>query len=299
MWRLLVAVLVGSMCVVGPMHAAEIQAMNWDCFFIDKCHDSWSNTVVIRGTIVEGDSAKFRDIILQGVVRQTVILRSRGGDVQEAMKIGRDIRTLLLETEGPQLDYYPDREGTLHYGGSDYPLCIENGVGQSYQGSRYKGSECVCASACFLLYVAGAKRALSYVGIHRGYVRGEISRDLGLDAAAQLYKSISKPISDYLRDMGVPPRYADIMLRTSSQELYNPKLPEVMADFYGWIPEIDEWLIAKCNTVSERQLWEDEKKAVEVGQLSKFIESRDRREGCIQDLVMVERSKRLDEYLRR
>ena len=260
MCRMLVAVFVGLMCAAGLARAAEIQAVNSHCFLTNRCMDNWTDAIVIRGTIVEGDSAKFHDIMIQENFFETVILRSRGGNIQEAMKIGRDIRRLLLETEGPQLDYYPEREGTLRYGGGDYPLCIENGVGE-YKGSRYKGSECVCASACFLLYVAGARRALSYVGIHRGYVRADISRDLGLDAAAQIYISISKPISEYLHEMGVAPRYADIMLRTSSQEIYIPKLPEVMADFYGWIPEIDEWLIAKCNTVSERQLWEEEHKA--------------------------------------
>jgi hypothetical protein len=48
-----------------------------------------------------------------------------GGNIQEAMSIGRDIRRLLMETEGPVLDYYPDR--SARYSGGDYPLCIENG----------------------------------------------------------------------------------------------------------------------------------------------------------------------------
>ena len=37
---------------------------------------------------------------------QTVILRSPGGNVFEAMQIGRDVRRLLLETEGNFLDFY-------------------------------------------------------------------------------------------------------------------------------------------------------------------------------------------------
>ena len=220
------------------------------------------------------NSAKFRNVIVQNNFSlETVILRSNGGNLQEAMTIGRDIRQLLMETEGPTLDYYPDREG--RYGSGDYPLCVENGFPDgSYKGSRYKGSECVCASACFFLYVAGVRRALSYVGIHRGYVRPDISRDQGLDTAAEMYRRISKPITDYLRDMGVPPRYADIMLRTSSQEIYVPKYPEVMADFFGWIPEIEEWLIAKCDTVSERQMAEQERKALRAGgeQFRQFLE---------------------------
>ena len=44
------------------------------------------------------------------------------------MKIGRDIRKLLLNS----------REGAFDYGGGDHPLCIENGLGK-YKGSQYKG----------------------------------------------------------------------------------------------------------------------------------------------------------------
>ena len=51
-----------------------------------------------------------------------------------------------------------------------------------------------------------------------------------------------------------------------------------MADFYGWVPEIEEWLIAKCKTISERQLEEEKHKAFDRGQLTKFFELRDRRE---------------------
>jgi hypothetical protein len=113
------------------------------------------------------------------------------------------------------LDYFSDRDGSIAYGGGDYPLCIENGVGKGkqteFKGSRYKGSECVCASACFLIYVAGARRDRSYVGIHRSYLS---ESDLGLEATSQLYSGLQKPIMNYLDDMGVPRRYADIMMRT-------------------------------------------------------------------------------------
>jgi len=296
MRRILVAVVAVLTCSGGFARGADILAVNYDCFLVDHCRDNNPASILIRGTITEGDSAKFRNIIVQsGFPVVTVILRSNGGNVQEAMKIGRDIRKLLLETEGPQLDYYPDRDGSLSYGSGDHPLCIENGMGE-FKGSRYKASECVCASACFFLYVAGARRDRSYVGIRRGYLSEDVSRDLGLDTATQIYKSIDKPISEYLDEMGVPHRYADIMLRTSSQEIYVPKLPEVMADFYGWIPEIEEWLIAKCNTVSERQLEEEKNKAFEAGQLLQFFESRDRRETCIQVEVAGERAKRRTEY---
>src|SRR5208282_4015801 len=147
MRRILVAVVAVLTCSGGFARGADILAVNYDCFLVDHCRDNNPASILIRGTITEGDSAKFRNIIVQsGFPVVTVILRSNGGNVQEAMKIGRDIRKLLLETEGPQLDYYPDRDGSLSYGSGDHPLCIENGMGE-FKGSRYKASECVCASA--------------------------------------------------------------------------------------------------------------------------------------------------------
>jgi len=299
MSRTLVAI-IAVMMWTGFTDAAEIQAVNYGCFFFDKCEKQETDSILIKGTIVEGDAESFHRTVKQRNFFPTrVILRSNGGNVQEAMKIGRDIRKLLLETEGPYLDYLVDPDGPLSYRGGDFPLCTENGVGE-FKGSRYKGSsECVCASACFLIYVAGAKRDRSYVGIHRSYLSESTSQDLGLDAEAQWYTTIKKTIADYLDAMGVPRRYADIMLRTSSQEIYVPKFPEVMADFYGWIPEIEEWLIAKCKTISERQLDEEKRKAFNTGQaafIDQYLEFRDRRETCIQLELESERAKRRSEY---
>jgi hypothetical protein len=93
-------------------------------------------------------------------------------------------------------------------------------------------------------------------------------------------------------------RHSDIMLRTSSKEIYIPTYTEIMADFYGWVPEVGEWLIAKCDTISERQLESDEKRALAntrtgaLADLKKFIEIRDRRESCIQLELLTERLKR-------
>jgi len=273
---------------------AEIRAVNASCFLVDKCPpppDGIEDSILIRGVIEKGDAQVFRSVVRQRKMLKTVMLRSPGGNVYEAMQIGRDIRRLLLETEGPRLDYYPAGDNTIDYGGGDYPLCVENGIGD-YKGSRYKGSQCVCASACFLIYAAGARRDLSYVGIHRGYLNETISRDMELGAAAEFYAKISEPMQDYLQEMGVPRRYADIMLRTSSRDIYVPKYPEVMADFYGWVPEIEEWLIAKCNTVSEQKVQEMEWKAFADRKLTEFIEFRDKRELCIQAALLAERFKR-------
>jgi hypothetical protein len=65
-----------------------------------------------------------------------------------------------------------------------------------------------------------------------------------------------------------------------------------MADFYGWIPAIEEWLIKKCDTISERQLEQEEVRAFAAGRVKDFIEFRNRRESCIQLELLNERVKR-------
>jgi hypothetical protein len=270
--------------------AAEVQIVK--CFFVDNCKHNYPDGILISGAVVRGDADKFRDSVRRtSPLVRNVILRSNGGDVVEAMKIGRDVRHLLLETEGPQLEYMVD--DALSYLGGDQPLCVENGVDATlkelqYKGSQYKGTTCVCASACFLIYVAGARRSRSYVGIHRVYLDENASRDLSLDRMVEIYSKIKRPIVEYLNAMGVPGKYSDIMLQTSSKEIYIPAYAEIMADFYGWAPEVEEWLIAKCNTISERQLEAEEKRALantRIGMFddfTKFIEMRDGREACIQ-----------------
>jgi hypothetical protein len=147
------------------------------------------------------------------------------------MNIGRDIQKLLLETEGPENEWDSDQSYT--YLGGDRPLCYENGF-MGYAGSRFKGTiQCNCASACFLIYVGGARRLKSYIGIHRVYFdRKEYGR-MSLDDATKLYININHPLMEYLDEMVVSRRYADIMLQTSSTDMYVVKYPEMMSEFGG------------------------------------------------------------------
>jgi hypothetical protein len=63
----------------------------------------------------------------------------------------------------------------------------------------------------------------------------------------------------------------------------------VTDDFYGAIPKIEDWLIAKCDTISDKKLNEEEQNAFAMGQLDRFITARDRRTSCIQESLLEER----------
>jgi hypothetical protein len=286
----IVAIAVAGLLACIEARAADIRALHSRCFFFDDCKEPAPDAILVSGTVAEGDAEKFRNTVRRTpTVMRSVILRSTGGNVSEAMKIGRDIRKLLMETEGPELDFRSDK--TFEYYGGDRPSCVENGSA-TFKGSRFKGTDCYCSSACFLLYVGGIRRELSYLGIHRVYLDAGTYKDMPLDAATAVYARIKKPLADYLDQMGVPRRYAEIMLLTSSKELHNPTYRDIMTDFYGWIPELEEWILAKCDTVSDRQLLEEKKRAAAASTLPRFVEMRNKRDACIQATLLVERTKR-------
>ncbi|MEO8185540.1 MAG: hypothetical protein ABI895_42580 [Deltaproteobacteria bacterium] len=53
--------------------------------------------------------------------------------------------------------------------------------------------------------------------------------------------------------MGVADRFIDLMLRTSSRDLDTPSRSDMQSSLSGWAPEIEEWLIAQCDTVGDRE----------------------------------------------
>jgi hypothetical protein len=194
-------------CWFVNSQAAVIEAVNSVCLASNACADTVIDAVLIRGPVTKGDAAKFHDLIgyyyhvlPDYPLIRYVILRSNGGDVTEAMAIGRDIRKLLLGTEGPELDFNVDQ--AFAYIGGDYASCTENGLpwASEYKGShQFKRTECSCVSACFLIYAAGARRSLSYVGIHRVYLDRKTYGDMGLDDAAKAYARLKQPLAEYLR----------------------------------------------------------------------------------------------------
>jgi hypothetical protein len=78
-------------------------------------------TVLIKGTIVPGDGAKFVQVLRQSHPSLFhVLLWSSGGSVEEAMKLGRLIRKNLITTEAPS-DLADYRKGGA--GSSPRVLC--------------------------------------------------------------------------------------------------------------------------------------------------------------------------------
>ena len=118
-------------------------------------------------------------------------LASQGGNLLEALRIGRLIRQLALEVRAPV-----DRARPLVY--------LQNADNNT------------CASACFFLYVAGVTRQGSVVGIHKPALPADEYFAIGLDGSVAAHQRIEEATVAYLDLMGAPARYAPLMLTISS-----------------------------------------------------------------------------------
>ena|SRR5208337_2624625 len=115
---------------------------------IDVAGNRFPVVLEIEGEIEPGDALKLlRTYEYCGQFTTGIIsLFSRGGDVEEAMKIGRLIRRLRLSTQAPE------RSGS-------YKILA----------SPADKANSICASACILVWVAGARRTGDLLILHRPY----------------------------------------------------------------------------------------------------------------------------------
>ncbi len=221
-----------------------------------KRYNVWQ--IKIEGEIVRGDHNKFQDIISdvfteslkefkdnfekfqreapslyqdlmtkhrnpEGATRVQVVLNSDGGNLLEAMQIGRDIRTLLIDTK----------------------------TGQS---SEDIGQWNKCLSACFFIWSAGISRSAimpaapgrpPYLGIHRLYFAANEYSQLTSKEANDLYRQLDILAESYLNELGIPDKFYEKMLTTSSNEIYYLSSDEIN-QLSTVAPYFDELLHARC-----------------------------------------------------
>ena len=177
--------------------------------------------VTIEGRIAPGDFVKFAALVLATPGANVVWLASPGGNMSEALRIGRLIRQLAMEVRAPA-----DRAQPLvHLQDSDNNTC---------------------ASACFFLYVAGVNRQGSVLGIHKPALPADEYFAVGLDGAVAAHQRIEEATVAYLDLMGAPARYAQLMLTTSSGQMLWLSPDDIARDLTGIVPEYDEQLRAGC-----------------------------------------------------
>jgi hypothetical protein len=208
-------VLVLNLVLTTGVHAADIRPAQ-------SIEGSPLPGVTIEGPIAPGDFARFASLVLD--TRASVVwLASAGGNLSEALRMGALIRQLALEVRAPT-----DRSRPL-------------------VRLRDPGSN-TCASACFFLYAAGVRRQGSVLGIHKPSLPADEYFSLGLDGSVAAHRRIQEATADYLDQMGVPARYASMMMAANSSEMIWLTPEDIARDLTGVAAGYEVWFQGPCRT---------------------------------------------------
>lgn len=191
---------------------------------------SYPYGIYMVGEITAGDYDRFVSVLkTRGAQPFILFLRSGGGNVPEAMKIGRLVRRLSGSVQAP--------------GGSAQEFnrasCADE---EKLIG---KAIPCICASACTLIFFAGIFRVGLEIYIHSIAFEKNMFGSLSPADAARAYKETMQQIKTYLSDMDVSDKYYYMMTQTASSGLVRVPLAGEK-DFNGFTPAFREWIIAKC-----------------------------------------------------
>jgi hypothetical protein len=96
-------------------------------------------------------------------------LLSPGGSISEAIEIGRLVQRNLISTMAP-----------VSLGATKVLFTPAGSVMPKEDPAYCKGPDCICASACFLIWVGGIERSGNAIGLHRPYLDPDVARSLNL-----------------------------------------------------------------------------------------------------------------------
>jgi hypothetical protein len=218
----------------GKSISDEIAEKLWPSGFrpvAGSCHAGFLN-----GTIVKGDYDKVRRFFAQQKNYMNVFyLVSTGGDVDEAMSIGRLFRKFLIHTWAP--DDFLGRFHLGNFGSIQPPL------------DRCEGAQCVCASACALIWFGGVDRT-GRVGLHRPRIGDPAFKNLPPAEAAKVYRKALEDIARYLDEMEAPRPMIDAMVATDSSNIW---WVDADGDHLEQPPTYAEWVEAACGHFSKQE----------------------------------------------
>jgi hypothetical protein len=235
--------------IIFTAHAAEVRCAT-DGHYSFPQDDEWyrrrwpsgvrptkdtCDTGFIYGPIREGDYAKVLALYRRNhPFMHSFFLASSGGDVAEAIKIGRLFRKYVIAV------FAPTRIKTLN---------VEVFVLMGREPECGIGRTCICASACALMWF-GAVNRYGSVGLHRPRTDDPSFKALDPQAAAETYGRALKSIRHYLDEMEVPKPMIETMIATGSSDV---KWVDDVDDNLRRPPSLAEWQDANCGTVSKKE----------------------------------------------
>ncbi|MBR1173555.1 hypothetical protein JQ617_06270 [Bradyrhizobium sp. KB893862 SZCCT0404] len=220
--------------------------------------------IVVRGPITAGDADRFKkqalDLIKRGLIPGIVRVYSPGGDVTEALSIGRQLRTLGASTQAPLRlsDYNP----TVKPGANACPIGDDlTGKWLYYLPPTGQGDvDCVCASACFLIWAAGTGRHGDVIGVHRpSFVDQAWYGRLPLDAAKKAYDRSVNEAQAYLREMEIPDSIIKTMFAVDSRSMYYLEKRDRL-QLYNSSVHLEEVTLARCGKLGAEPSFEQRAK---------------------------------------
>ena len=203
MWRHALIVAFAAMFQLSITQAADLREM-------PRGADNRYN-VGIEGPIVRGDYAKLTAIIKR---RQEfpyfVSVKSPGGDVKEAMAVGRLVRKALLVV------------------------------------SPHEPCNSACALIVFASMVNMDLEDDTVVGIHRPIYDPSYFAGLSFSEAHEKTRQLDREVRDYLKEMDVPTDIADRMMAVPSNEVFYLSMSAYRDHVGVNPPAVFEWLKSKC-----------------------------------------------------
>lgn len=184
--------LVALLLTAAPAIAASITLIDSGHPLCEKLDSQICLSFALEGRIETGDAEKIYSHIeyIRSDFKKTSGLKSRigvialnspGGDLYEAMEIGRLIRRNLI--------------GTFIYG-SD-----------------------TCYSACVVAFLGGVRRApIGKIGVHSFSSREFIGAS-DYDTASKKYNQVSRDVEEYLRELRIPVAFLDLMRSVPHSQL--------------------------------------------------------------------------------
>jgi len=171
--------------------------------------------LILKGDIQTGDYEKLVNAIrVEKLFPSDMFITSHGGEVIEAIKIGRFIRKASLQVSAQQF----------------------------------------CDSACVFILAAGIERDVNaMIGLHRPAYGKKYFSGLSAPDAEKKYRELDVFVRTYLIDMNVPTNLIDRMMSTKSSDVDRvaPNIFEAMIGKHA--PAYQEWVIAKCGELSKSE----------------------------------------------
>jgi hypothetical protein len=201
-------------------------------------HSGLGNLYML-GQIVPGDYDRFVAAIRErGPAPFMLEPRSAGGNVIEAIKIGRLVRELSVSTQAPTA-YMPDP--------------IRPNCKFTDEEDAGRGMQCICASACTLVWFGGVMRTGAEIYIHSIAYEKQTFGGASPADAGRMYRQAMNDVKAYLAEMGIDQKYANMMTETASTDVRKISAQED-GILFSWDPAYREWLFAKCGTPTQAML---------------------------------------------